>query len=110
MKKQFKQFDFIALDVMVGDVVFGTEYYIFNKYRNDEFFENTFDAIAMVPFTQVNNTEEKEIFFGKSNHCLNDCLRFCNQNEIEMIKKLLEKEYLWFRTNLTICSAIRENI
>lgn len=108
MKKQFKQFDLIALDVMAGEVKFGTEYYIFYRYRNDEYFENTFDAIAMIPFTQED--EEKEIFFGTSNHYLNDYLRFCNQNEIEMIKKLLENEYIWLKTNYNICSGIRENI
>lgn len=106
--QQFKQFDLIALDVMAGDVKFGTEYYIFYRYRNDEYFENTFDAIAMIPFTQED--KEKEIFFGTSNHALNNQLRLCNEDEIKMIKRLLENEYLWLKTNYNICYGIRENI
>lgn len=109
-KQQFKQFDMLALDIMAGDVKFGTEYYIFYRYRNDEYFENTFDAIAMIPFTHSSEDKEKEIFFGISNHVLNNQLRLCNEDEIKMIKRLLENEYLWLSTNYNICYGIRENI
>ena len=58
----------------------------------------------------IREDKEKEIFFGTSNHVLNNQLRLCNEDEIKMIKRLLENEYLWLRTNYNICYGIIENI
>ena len=103
---EFKQNDFLAIDIMQGNKKLGTEYYVFYRYRTDK--EN-FDALVVIPFS-ANKDEENEVVFGRTNIELNEGLRYATEEERFMMTNEIIKQYNYIKMLNNYADFIRENV
>ena len=106
---EFKQNDFLAIDIMQGDKKIGTEYYVFYRYRTDEYKENTFDALVVIPFNK-DMDEETEVIFGLVNVDLNKGLRLATEEEKIMMTNEIVNQYNYIKLLNRNADFIKENV
>ena len=105
---EFKQNDFLAIDIMQGNKKLGTEYYVFYRYRTDEYKENTFDAVVVIPFNL--DEDETEVIFGLTNVELNEGLRYATIEEKFMMTDEIVKQYNYIKFLNRNADFIKENV
>lgn len=105
---EFKQNDFLAIDIMQGNKKLGTEYYVFYRYRTDEHKENTFDAVVVIPFNL--DEDETEVIFGLTNVELNEGLRYATIEEKFMMTDEIIKQYNYIKFLNRNADFIKENV
>ena len=105
---EFKQNDFLAIDIMQGNKKLGTEYYVFYRYRTDEYKENTFDAVVVIPFNL--DEDETEVIFSLTNVELNEGLRYATIEEKFMMTNEIIKQYNYIKFLNQNADFIRENV
>ena len=105
---EFKQNDFLAIDIMQGNKKLGTEYYVFYRYRTDEYKENTFDAVVVIPFNL--DEDETEVIFGLTNVELNKGLRLATEEEKIMMTNEIVNQYNYIKLLNRNADFIKENV
>ena len=105
---EFKQNDFLAIDIMQGNKKLGTEYYVFYRYRTDEYKEDTFDAVVVIPFNL--DEDETEVIFGLTNVELNEGLRYATIEEKFMMTNEIIKQYNYIKHLNSCADFIKENV
>ena len=105
---EFKQNDFLAIDIMQGNKKLGTEYYVFYRYRTDEYKENTFDASVVIPFNL--DEDETEVIFGLINVDLNEGLRYATEEEKFMMTNEIVNQYNYIKLLNRNADFIKENV
>lgn len=105
---KFKQNDFLAIDIMQGDKKIGTEYYVFYRYRTDEYKEDTFDAVVVIPFNL--DEDETEVIFGLINVELNEGLRYATEEEKIMMTNEIVNQYNYIKLLNRNADFIKENV
>lgn len=101
---EFKQNDFLAVDIMQGDKKIGSEYYVFYRYK-----ENTFDAFVVIPFNK-DIDEETEVIFGLVNVDLNKGIRLATEEERFMMRNKIINQYNYIKLLNRNADFIKENL